>query len=141
MAKEPTQKELLTALIAKVDALETRVQATQAPDEPEQGIAFETGPLPEEAGEAPHNAAVTFVVSGLMQWDGDPETEGAEFYAPKGFDVEAHKKANGIDPDGLHSGLLCDGDGNPLPSITGDRFICPLITAQELAKRKMGRIV
>lgn len=139
MAKKPTQTELLAKLLTKVENIEARLDGAGAPDEA-PGIAFEAGPLPEEAEEPEHNAPVTFIVSGLMQWDGDPVTEGSELYAPDDFDVEAHKKANGIDPENRYPGQMCDGDGNPSPKIAGDRFICPAITANELARRGMGRI-
>jgi hypothetical protein len=139
MAKKPTTAELLSTLINKIDGLEARIDGVDAKAEA-PAIAFEAGPLPEEAEDAAHNALVTFVVSGLVQWDGDPSTDGSELYAPADFDVEAHKKANGIDPVNRFPGQLCDGDGNPVVSIAGDSFMCPAITAQELERRGMGRI-
>lgn len=139
MAKKPTTAELLSTLISKIDGLEARIDGADAKAETPE-IAFEAGPLPEEAEDAAHNALVTFVVSALMQWDGNPDTEGSELYAPADFDVEMHKKANGIDPENRFPGQLCDGDGNPMARIAGDSFMCPAITAQELARRGMGRI-
>lgn len=139
MAKKPTQAELLAKLLDKVEGIQARLDGADAQAEAPE-IIFEAGPMPEEAEDAAHNALVTFVVSGLMQWDGDPNTDGSELYAPADFDVEAHKNANGIDPESRFPGQLCDGDGNPMIPV-GDSFMCPAITAQELVRRGMGRIV
>lgn len=77
----------------------------------------------------PHNDMVYVEVLCLLCWDGDPETEGAEYYAPDDFDLEAHKKANGIDAD--NHDLL----------ITGSGFETTLIQAQALESAKAVRII
>lgn len=68
----------------------------------------------------PHNEPVTFVVSVLLCWDGDPETEGSEYYAPKGWKPDPKQ----------HAGLV----------ITGDRFVTTGGQAQALVAAGCGRI-
>jgi hypothetical protein len=75
---------------------------------------------PTENPPASGKEIVTFIVSQLMCWDGNPDTEGAEVYAPKGFK---------LDPD-LHKGVV----------IEGDRFVCERKAANAFVKAGCGRI-
>jgi hypothetical protein len=109
MARLPTNTQRITALEAEVDALDGRV------DEIEDAIE-------------PQNRIVTFKVNQYLSYDGNPDTVGAENYAPVGFDPAAFAAANGAQPSDY------------LP-IVGDRFDCPLITAEGLVAAGLGEIV
>lgn len=81
-----------------------------------------------------HNAIVTVEALQLLAFDGNPETEGAEYYAQAGFDLEAHKVANGIE------GEFLDGDGKPI-HIVGNQFETTLIQAEAMVRARMVRII
>lgn len=70
----------------------------------------------------------------LLCWDGDPDRPGAEHYAPRDFDVVAHKKANGIEGEWL------DGNGEPV-EIVGSCFSLPLSEAEGLVKAHQVKFV
>lgn len=109
MAKKPTLTQRMTAIEAEVDALDGRV------DQIEDSLE-------------PQNYIVTFVVTQFLQFDGNPDVEGAENYAPIGFDAAAFAAANGAQAS----------DYQP---IVGDRFDCPRIVAEGLAAAKIGYIL
>jgi hypothetical protein len=109
MAKKPTLTQRMNAIEAEVDALDGRV------DQIEDSLE-------------PQNQIVTFVVTQFLQYDGDPNVEGSEKYAPDGFDVSTFAAVNG-------------GQENDYLPIVGDRFGCPLITAQGLAAAAIGYIL
>jgi hypothetical protein len=77
---------------------------------------------------APHNQIVTVVVTQFLEYDGNPDVVGSEKYAPAGFDVAAFALANGAQ----------ESDYQP---IVGDRFDCPLVTAEGLAAAGIGYIL
>ena len=99
---------------------------------PRKPRARKTAPTDLSASEHAHNELVIFQVSGLMSWDGNPDTPGNEYYAPDDFDEEAHCAKNGVD-------ALVDGDGNP-EKIEGSWFEAPRITAETLERAKLGTI-
>jgi hypothetical protein len=101
----------------------------RAPQKPKAGKTLPTDLL---SSEHAHNDMVVFQVSGLLSFDGNPDTPGMEYYAPDDFDEAAHCAANGID-------ALVDGDGNPV-KIEGSWFECPRITAKAMERAKLGRI-
>jgi hypothetical protein len=102
MAKRPT-------LTTRVNALEARV-----------------GNIEELLDD--QNEIVSFQVSGLLAWDGDPNTEGNEYYMPEGFDLEGHAALNGAQVT----------DYAPLG---GDRFECTRLVAEQLQAAGMGTIL
>jgi hypothetical protein len=109
MAKKPTLTQRMTALEVEVDALDGRV------DQIEDALE-------------PQNQIVTFVVTQFLQYDGDPDVDGSEKYAPVWFDVATFAAANG-------------GQESDYQPIVGDRFECPLIAAEGLVAAGVGYIV
>lgn len=51
----------------------------------------------------PHNEPVLCEALCLLSWDGDPTTEGAEYYAPQGYVPEQETDAEGRALTGLPS--------------------------------------
>jgi hypothetical protein len=81
-----------------------------------------------------HNMMVTVEVLGLLCFDGDPEIDGAEYYAPDDFDMNSYCAANQIEMP------LCDELGNPI-IIAGSRFVTTLVQAQAMAAARIVRII
>ncbi len=69
-----------------------------------------------------------------LSWDGNPEIEGAEFYAPKGWSPPKQ-----FDGDGNEVPYL-DGNGEE-PVISGDRFTTTRVQAEALVKAKAVRLL
>ena len=69
-----------------------------------------------------------------LSFDGDPETEGAEFYAPKGWTPPKQYDGAGNEVPYL------DGNGDA-PVIAGDRFTTTRIQAMALVQSRAARIV
>ncbi len=98
----------------------------------EEKPEVETLPTDLTASEHEHNRLVRFAVSCIFAWDGNPETDGAEYYAPADFDMDAHCAANGVDK-------LLDGNGDPVV-IAGTSFLVARIHAEAWQKQKLGKI-
>jgi hypothetical protein len=109
MAKKPTLTQRMNALELEVDVLDGRV------DQIEDGLE-------------PQNQPVTFVATQYLEYDGNPETDGSEKYAPAGFDPVVFAAANGAQAIDY------------LP-IVGDRFECPRISAEGLVAAGVGYIL
>lgn len=77
-----------------------------------------------------NNEFVTCEALGLLSYDGDPETEGSEYYAPLGFEP--------AEPDDEAS--WTDADGKSLRNLPS-RFTTTRIQAQAMVKAKVVRIV
>ena len=94
----------------------------------------ETAPTDLSASIHAHNDLVTVEALCLLSFDGDPDTEGSECYAPADFDLGAHNAANGLE------GPLLDGDGNEI-AIFGSQFTCTKIAAEGLVRAKIVKLV
>ena len=81
-----------------------------------------------------HNDPVTVEVLCLLAFDGDPTTEGSEYYAPADFDLGSYNAANGLE------GPLRDGEGNVI-EIVGSQLTCTRIAAEGLARAKLVKLV
>jgi hypothetical protein len=128
---------LLTGLSRRVDSMQEEggTQRTLPPPElsEEMLAAIREQQEAEAAAHAELTAPVVFEVDVLFSFDGDPETEGQEHYAPESFDLAAHCEANGVE-------ALIDEAGEPI-TIAGSRFTCPRVTAIGLEKARVGKIV
>jgi hypothetical protein len=96
-------------------------------------VAGETVPTDHSDSEHAHNELVMVEALCLIAWDGDPATEGQEYYAPKNWDEAGHKKANGIEGD------LVDADG-AIIVIRGSQFECTRLMAERLIKSRQVRM-
>lgn len=78
----------------------------------------------------PHNELVKCEALCLLSFDGDPETEGSEYYAPASFEPD--------EPDKDES--WADAEGKSLRNLPSS-FITTRIQAQALVKAGAVRIV
>jgi hypothetical protein len=128
---------LLGGLMQRVDALQAETgQArvyTPPPLSPDIIAAIEAQAQDVQAAHDALNEIVTFQVDQLFVFDGDPDSPGQEHYAHQDWDRDAHCDANGVAD-------VLDEAGDPI-IISGDRFLCPRVTAMGLVKARVGRIV
>lgn len=76
------------------------------------------------------NLLVEVEVLGLLSFDGDPETEGSEYYAPDGWEPP--------EPDNNDSWI--DAEGKSLRDLPA-RFVTTRVQADALVKAGAARIV
>lgn len=123
---------LLEKLLTRLDALEEKIE------EPSKEIPLEIlTQLQEEARqqeaerEAQHaedTKPTRFYPKDLFSYDGNPEIEGVENYAPDNWDKAKWKKNNGLPAN------------YPDPIIFGNSFLCPKNTAEAFEKLGLGKI-
>lgn len=126
--------EKLDLILARLDAIEAAqaapgvAAAVDAGEQPGEAPIVDVPPPPEAET---HNELVTVEVTGLLAWDGNPDTEGAELYAPA-FGVLTEEQREGLYEAGLDDDAI-----ERLPS----RFTCPRITAEGLVKARLVTII
>jgi hypothetical protein len=76
------------------------------------------------------NAPTRVTALALVSYDGDPDTEGSEYYAPKGYE---HRDANG-------DVVKEDDDGKSLVNLPSE-FVTTRAIADAMAKAKMVDIL